>query len=80
MVDMVVVEVRIMDGGGIELTDYAARNYDQWGVVVGIGPKCYDLKLGDEVLVPDGAHTFMVSERRLMCIKEDRVAAVRNVA
>lgn len=80
MVDMVVVEVRIIDGGGIQLTDYAARNYDPWGAVVGIGPKCVHVGLGMQVLIPDVSHTFMVGGRRMMCIEEDRIAAMKGAA
>tara|TARA_R110000851_G_scaffold15798_1_gene52025 strand:+ start:554 stop:1120 length:567 start_codon:yes stop_codon:yes gene_type:complete len=80
MANMVVVEVKIMSGGNVVLTDYAARNYDPWGVVVGIGPKCRELNIGMEALVPAAAHTFMVGERRMMCIEESRIAAVRDAA
>lgn len=77
--DMVVIEIRPLTIDGVDIAE-RHDTYDPWGTCVSIGPKVFELKVGDECLVSEKSFIFMVGEKLLTCIPESKIAAIKEAA
>lgn len=70
-----------VSAGGIAIPDRAQKT-TEWGRVIGAGPHCKDLIIGDRVFIPShmgahyteaGAHFILIEEPKVLC-RELRVS------